>query len=338
LQIVLTFYSPSGYEVRKNTPLADLVMYLGPDKPHVMSKWVSALKPSLFITVKYEVWPNLFLALYREKVPIYMLSAIFRKNHRYFGRFSHFWIPILQKVTHFYVQNELSATMLKKSGIDQVSVIGDTRYDRVISIARQAQIAEEYKQWIGNKPVLIIGSSYAAEESVFRTTKRMWRDRYKLIIAPHHIDEDNIQQILLEWAGDISLATELKTSRAIDITRPVLLLNTMGELGSVYSQGILAVIGGGWGKGIHNTLEPAAHGLAVVWGPEDGKFDEAGALLKAGGAKRFKSPNEMRKWLMEILERPDDLKKMGQIAREHVVSQVGATNRFIEMIAEQLRE
>lgn len=336
--ILLSFYSPSGFEVRKNTPLADLVVYLGPDKPKTMEHWVGLVSPTLFITVKYEVWPNLFTELEKQRVPIYLLSAIFRAQHRYFGRFRRFWTPILSKVTLFFVQNEHSKQLLNSVGIDQVMVIGDTRYDRVHTIAQNNKVLEEYEQWIGKKPVIILGSSYTVEESILRAIKREWRDHYKLIIAPHHIDEDNVQQILLEWSGDISLASELKTSRAIDVTRPVLLLNTMGELGSLYAKGSLAIIGGGWGKGIHNTLEPAAHGLAVIWGPKDDKFEEASKLVESGGGMRFSRPVEMQRWLLRVLQSPDELKTMGNRARNHVRLHLGATDHFMEVVSKKLRQ
>jgi len=327
--ILLSFYSPSGYEVRKSTPLAHQVVYLTPDFPKNVRAWVGKIAPDFFITVKYEVWPNLFSALNRAVVPIFMLSAIFRKDHRYFGGMSFFWKPVLRNVSHFFVQNVTSCEMLDGLGINAHTLIGDTRYDRVFALSQNTALPEVYEHWIGHTPVLILGSSYSMEESIVKFIWNDWKGRFKLIIAPHHIDEDNIARIMMEWEGDIFLATDLKANKSIDMRKSVMLLNTMGELGGLYSKGTLAVVGGGWEGGIHNTLEPAAHGLAVLWGPRDQTFEEAKSLSSTGGGKRFSSPQELKDWLSIYLGEHDTLKKMGQLAQQEVKNNVGATERFM---------
>jgi 3-deoxy-D-manno-octulosonic-acid transferase len=336
-QILLSFYSPSGFEVRKNTPLADLVVYLPPDYPGKMRQWVDLINPTLFIVVKYELWPNLFLALKDKEVCVFLISGIFREGHRYFGWASFFWKPVLQVVQHYYVQNELSKTLLHRIGIDQVTVSGDTRYDRVAAVAQQPKVDERYLEWQGDLPVVVLGSSYPEEESVMSALRSEWKGRYKWIVAPHHIDEDRIQSLLLEWEEEIVLASDIKAGKYADPRKSVLLLNTMGELGGVYSMGRLAIVGGGWGKGIHNTLEPAAHGLAVLWGPADGHFDEAKALIAAGAGRRCETLEALKKATTALLEDPKRMLEMGQSAQNHVLSNTGATAVFMEAVQRFLR-
>jgi 3-deoxy-D-manno-octulosonic-acid transferase len=335
--IVLTFYSPSGFEIRKDTPLADLVLYLPPDYPSITRQWVKEIAPTVFISVKYEIWPNLFRSLKKEHVPILMLSAIFREDHRYFGMFSFFWKPILHCVSYFGVQNQTSLDRLTAMGVARAERIGDTRYDRVWSLAQQAKVAEEYVHWLLGRKALIIGSSYEREERVMWATRAHWQKDFVLIIAPHHIDERNVDRLKKMWGQEMVLATELKTSNSCGEGKSVLLLNTMGELGGLYSLGTLALVGGGWGKGIHNTLEPAAHGLAVIWGPEDQNFDEARGLIAAGGGARFQTEDDMSEWIIRHLEEAEYWKKMGQNARNHVIGSIGATDRFMEVLKSFLK-
>ena len=336
--ILLSFYSPSGFEVRKSTPLAHQVVYLTPDFPANVNAWVSKIAPDFFITVKYEVWPNLFYALNRAGVPIFMLSAIFRKDHRYFGWMSFFWRPVLRNVSHFFVQNTISGEMLDRMGITSHTLIGDTRYDRVFALSKNTVLPEVYEHWIGDTPVIILGSSYSTEESIVKFIWNDWKGRFKLIIAPHHIDDENISRIMMEWEGDIFLATDLKGNKSIDMRKGVMLLNTMGELGGLYSKGILAVVGGGWEGGIHNTLEPAAHGLAVVWGPKDHGFEEAKRLSDEGGGNRFGAPQQLKDWLSVHLGDHAVLRKMGQSAQRHVQSNTGATEQFMKFFRPLLDE
>ncbi len=334
--LLLSFYSPSGFEVRKNTPLADLVVYLPPDYPNKMKQWVQWIDPKLFIVVKYELWPNLFLALKEREVCVYLISGIFREGHRYFGWASFFWKPVLQAVRHYFVQNERSKTLLNRVGITQVTVNGDTRYDRVAAIAQQPQVDERYREWKGELPVVILGSSYSEEESVMTALRSEWKGKCKWIVAPHHIDDDRIQSLLLEWEEDVVLASDIKAGKYIDPRKSVLLLNTMGELGGVYALGSLAIVGGGWGKGIHNTLEPAAHGLGVLWGAADDHFDEAKALVAAGAGIRCETLDMMRKEILELLGDSSRMSQMGQHAQNHVLSNTGATAVLIEEMREVL--
>lgn len=337
VKILLSFYSPSGFEVRKDTPLADLVVYLPPDYPAKMRQWVQMVKPALFIVVKYELWPHLFRSLQANQVPVYLLSGIFKSGHRYFGWASVFWKPILKAVTHYFVQNELSKTLLAGLGISSVTVSGDTRYDRVVAIAKAPQVDERYKEWKASMPLIILGSSYPEEESVLASLRSEWKGKYKLVIAPHNIDEDRVDQLLLEWEDEMVLASEIKLGKYADPRKSVLLLNTMGELGGIYSMGDMAVVGGGWGRGIHNTLEPAAHGLAVLWGPADQGFDEAKALVLAQAGCRLETLDALKQELVSLWQDPEGIREMGQRAQQHVFSNTGATAVFMEKMRQVLK-
>ena len=329
-KIVLTFYSPSGYEVRKNYSGADLIFYLPLDTPFEMHRWVRCLRPTLLTLVKYEVWPNMLLALKKSEIPVVMISGIFRKEQRFFsGLLKGYWSKVLRRIDYFHLQDEASSMLLKGIGVHALEVSGDTRYDRVWEVAQNAKVIDRYISWKGQSLVVVLGSSYITEEEAIAEMVEM-ANGVKWVIAPHHIDEANVARIEKMFAGKNQRATDSGELKDL----PVLILNTMGDLGGLYKLGEVAIVGGGWGKGIHNVLEPAAHGCAVVWGPRAEKFLEAKLLMERGGGVQVKSQGELVKQLREWIGHTEKLNQVRQSAKEMVLSQIGAEVKVLKTIGE----
>ena len=329
-RVVLTFYSPSGYEVRKNYAGADLILYLPLDTKFEMQRWIQCLQPKLLALVKYEVWPNMLKVLKTQKIPVVIFSAVFRDNHRFFsGIFRRYWSSVLKRVDYFHVQDQVSAQLLKSIGVEHICISGDTRYDRVWEVAQNVKILDRYISWKGQSLVVVLGSSYITEGETIAEMVEMGNG-VKWVIAPHHIDEDNVVRIEKMFAGKTQRATDSGELKDL----PVLILNTMGDLGGLYKLGEVAIVGGGWGKGIHNVLEPAAHGCAVLWGPEADKFLEAKLLMESGGGVQVSSQGELVQQLREWIGNTEKLNQVRQSAKEMVLSQIGAEVKVLKTIGE----
>jgi 3-deoxy-D-manno-octulosonic-acid transferase len=272
----------------------------------------------------------MLLVLKKMEIPVLMFSAIFRKDHRFFsGILKRYWSDVLCRIDYFHVQDEASFALLRGLGIQNIIVSGDTRYDRVGEMALQAQLSDRYIQWKGDSIVVVLGSSYAfEEEAVVKLVARY--PNVKWVIAPHHIDEENVQRIERLFEGK----TQRVTVDGPLSAKPILLLNTMGELGAMYKLGEVAIVGGGWGKGIHNVLEPAAHGCAVIWGPRAEKFLEARLMIKAEGGFQVKSQDELVAQLQNWLDSAEKRKKVGNAAKEMVIRQMGARDKVLKTIGE----
>lgn len=326
-KIVLSFFSPSGFEVRKKYSGADLVIYLPPDTPSNAEQWLEILQPQMVFFVKYEIWANYFLQLKRRKIPLYLISAIFRPNHRFFGMQKTFWKPVLASVHHFYVQNQESQTLLHHLGLHQTTVSGDTRYDRVLDVAKKAQRIVEIEQFKGQRKCIVVGSSYNEEEkSVQRVFQR--DDTWCVIIAPHYIEENRLKEIEQRFGSDACRFSE-KDNKGD--TR-VLIMDNMGMLSSVYAYGDIAIVGGGFGGGIHNILEPAVYGIPVLFGPNFKRFAEAVAMIQEGGATSVDTVDEMGTVLLEWMQSHEERLRRGKIAGQHVQKGSGALDKIIETL------
>jgi 3-deoxy-D-manno-octulosonic-acid transferase len=333
-KVVLTFYSPSGYEVRKNYSGADLILYLPVDTSRAMSSFIKAMRPSTVAIVKYEVWPNMLRILQGRGIPIVLFSAIFRPKHRFFsGLLKGYWKGVLQRIEFIHVQNESSGLLLSGIGIDQWTVSGDTRYDRVWKVAQEAVLKTEFANWKGKSRVVVLGSSYEEEETMIQSLVLKYND-VKWVIAPHHIEEHRIASIEQRFLGETVRATEmLQTGKGLE--KRVLILNTMGDLGGLYRLGEMAVVGGGWGKGIHNILEPAAHGCAVLWGPNDGRFMEAELMAEHGGGSRVEDMEQAKRQLEDWIEHTEKGEEVGKNARDLVRRGAGAMDKVLKTIVEK---
>jgi 3-deoxy-D-manno-octulosonic-acid transferase len=326
-KILLTFFSPSGYEVRKNYSGANVVSYLPLDTPLAAKKFVSLVNPSKAIFIKYEFWPNYLKALQAAKVPVYSIAAIFRPSQIFFQVYGGWYRNLLKTFRFIFVQDKSSLQLLEKYDITNVSISGDTRFDRVADLAKQAKsisLIEEFTK--GSERVIVAGSTWPKDEELLARYLKLHPD-VKLILVPHEIHHAHILGISKLFDGKFVRYTEA-TAENLKSTN-CLVVDAIGLLSSIYKYTNVAYIGGGFGVGIHNTLEAAVWGVPVVFGPNYQKFREARELITVGGA--FSIPN------YQILEAQFDnlLKndnKAGKIAEEYVKNNTGATDLILKKI------
>jgi 3-deoxy-D-manno-octulosonic-acid transferase len=326
-KIVLTFFSPSGYEVRKNYSGADLILYLPLDTPQNAVKWLSLLTPEKVFFVKYEYWANYFFEIKKQNIPLYVVSGIFREDQRFF-KGSAFWRSVLESVHFFFLQNKKSGSLLSSIGLNNYEVCGDTRYDRVVDIKNKSKEIELAANFTSSGLTIVAGSSYREEESVLLRLMGEVRE-LKLIIAPHHIDEGRISEIVRMF--ETYHPTRFSDGALREDSR-VLVIDNMGMLSSLYRYGKIAVIGGGFGKGIHNTLEAAVYGMPVVFGKKHEKFEEAVQLVNMSAAVAACDLSELEGVLRTLLEDDQKRMEMGQKADELVKSNTGAVSAIFEKI------
>jgi len=328
--ILLTFFSPSGYEIRKDYALADGVFYLPFDKPNYAKEWVSVVDPEIAIWVKYEYWANYFFELKKREVPIVLVSAIFRDGQRFFKTNNAFWKKVLQCVDHFFVQNESSAALLKSIGLNQFTIAGDTRFDRVVEIAEKATEIPLVASFVGNRKAVVIGSSYEAEETMIGAPESDWC----WIIAPHEVNDARISALLAQWPGRTVAYSQVTSPSDADI----LVIDNIGMLSRIYQYSTITVIGGGFGKGIHNTLEAAVYGQPLLFGPKYEKFDEAKGLVAVGAAKSENSPQELSIALKSLKEEKIKREEAAKRAKDFVKQGCGAKNHILNFLKTRLKE
>ena len=326
-KILLTFFSPSGYEVRKDYPLVDKVLYLPFATRRNAKQWLETLKPEMAIMVKYEFWPAYLKALKQNNIPTYLISAIFRPGQLFFRPWGKAYFKLLYTFKHIFVQDQVSANLLQHRGITSVSVAGDTRFDRVVEVRKQAKELPVVEGFVaGAERVIVAGSTWPEEEKMFARYLLEHED-VRLVLVPHEIHSDHLHQIFQYFEGRYVRYTEA-TMASVAKCR-VLLVDTIGLLSSIYRYGHVAYIGGGFGVGIHNTLEAAVYGMPVVFGPNWEKFREAHGLIEAGAAISVKNYREFAAALDKAF---DEQMAMGQRANDYVQSECGATERiYIEI-------
>jgi 3-deoxy-D-manno-octulosonic-acid transferase len=330
-KILLTFFSPSGYEIRKNYAVANKVMYLPADTPSNARVFLELLQPSQIIFVKYEYWANYFFEARRRSIPLYMVSAIMRSDQRFFGIFRSFWKEVLMSVNHFFVQNEETIQLLSSLGLENSSMAGDTRYDRVSELPKQRTDIEELALFRGHSFLIVAGSSWRHEEEMLSTYMHDAHEKVKLLLVPHEVDEKHLQGIEKQFPNSIRWSEWKKTPN--HATR-VLIMDTIGLLSMAYQYADVAVIGGGFGKGIHNTLEAAVWGVPVLFGPNNEKFEEAALLMELGGGRCFLDEEDLRCVLNKLLYEPRLKEEMGRKAALQVKQQSGATQKIMSVIAQ----
>lgn len=331
-KIVLSFYSPSGYEVRKNYKEADVVCYLPSDTRANAKRFISTVNPRMVFFVKYEYWYNYFRELKEVGTPLYLVSAIFRKDQIFFKWYGGWFRKILNNVKCFYIQDEKSAALLDGIGIKAYIVAGDTRFDRVAAIAAAANPIPVVENFATGAKVLVAGSTWPADEQIIASYINNSAKDVKLIIAPHMVDESHIQQLERRFTLPVCHYTKVKGEIGADVR--VLIIDTIGLLSAIYRYGSVAYLGGGFGKGIHNTLEAATYGMPVIFGPRHLKFKEAIDLKEKGAGFSINDSVEFGN-LMERLwddENKDYLKKSGEAALEYVQSMCGATEEILKLI------
>ena len=333
-KILLTFFSPSGYEVRKNYAGADVVCYLPFDTPGRVEQFLDLAHPSMAIFIKYEFWGNYLHTLQRRGIPVYIISAIFRREQLFFQWFGKPYRKMLDCFNHLFVQDEKSKTLLAEYGIHNVTVAGDTRFDRVIDVYHQAKQIPVVERFIegtkGQSPlVFVAGSSWPEDEAIFIPYFER-HPEMKLIIAPHEIHEGHLKSIearLHRPAIRLSQATEQNVA-----DKDCLIVDSFGLLSSLYRYGQIAYIGGGFGAGIHNTLEAAVYGIPVLFGPRFQKFKEAKDLIAEGGAFTFDSEAAFEARMNKLLTSSDQLQQASRSAGQFVHSHGGATTTILKEI------
>lgn len=326
-RILLTFFSPSGYEVRKNYPGADLVCYLPFDLPGNVKRFLDLTRPIQAIFIKYEFWANYLNELKRRNIPTYSISAIFRPNQVFFRFYGGYFRRILRNFTHLYIQNEQSRQLLAGIGITNVSVVGDTRFDRVSDIrlsAKELPVVEAFAQ---GKKVLVVGSSWPKDEE-FILDYFNHRDDIKLIIAPHEIHESHL--LFIESRLKRPTLRYTQATEATAATCDCLIIDCFGLLSSIYRYGTLAYVGGGFGAGIHNIAEAAVYNLPVIFGPNHRRFKEAHELIACGGGFAIDSGEAFRATADRLLSDPDALATASHNAGHYIASHTGATRLILK--------
>lgn len=331
IKICLTFFSPSGYEVRKNYSEADGVFYLPFDLPKAASDFIEILQPSKVFFIKYEFWANYFLKLKQKKIPLFMVSVIFREDHHFFKYPNAFSEKILSSVNLFFLQNNRSQELLQRVSNTPSIVTGDTRFDRVIKVAETSTNNPLIEEFIADRKCVVSGSSYSSEDEMIRRVQ-MQRADVCFIIAPHDIHEDRILEIEKLFDGKTVRYTDLDILKE---QRQVLILNTMGMLSSIYRYGEIVLIGGGFRKGIHNTLEAAVYGKPILFGPNYGKFEEAKQLIQCNGAVSVTSLHEGVECINTWLEDDEARELAGGNAKAVVMSGSGSVEKIMETLAKQ---
>jgi 3-deoxy-D-manno-octulosonic-acid transferase len=329
--IVITFFSPSGYEVRKNTPLADAVYYLPLDTEKNARQFIATINPEMAIFTKYEYWYHFFKALKVNNIPLYIISGIFRPDQVFFKWYGGLHRKILRMVFRFFVQDENSKQLLAEININNVSVSGDTRFDRVWENAlhpKPIQVIENFKN--GSK-VLIGGSTWPPDEEIIASIIGAYPE-WKFIFAPHEIHEDKIAKLLSLLPADQTI----RFSQIKDLTSPlagyrILIIDNIGMLSSLYQYGEIAFIGGGFGVGIHNTLEAAAFGLPVIIGPNYERFREARELVQIQAAFAVNNVADFKNAVSRLIDQ-DEYIPIGAKAREYTSTHTGATATIINFI------
>lgn len=329
-RVVLTFFSPSGYEVQKNYPLADLVLYLPADRPSNVKKFVMAIRPQEVIFVKYEFWYYFLKYLHEQKIKTYIISAIFRPQHAFFKWYGGWYRKMLHYFTKLYVQDEQSGQLLSAIGIDNYQVAGDTRFDRVFEIAQNAKEYPALEVFAQDSLVMIGGSSWPMGEKLIADYLRHNPD-FKLLLAPHEIHEAHLQQIEALFS-DFSCARFSELDKCDLKKLRIVIVNTMGMLSSMYRYGHVAYIGGGFGSGIHNTIEASTFGLPVVMGPNYKKYQEACDLIQLQAGFSVSDSAGFAEVMDRLLKDKLCLAKSSEAAVNYVNKMRGST----EVIVEQL--
>lgn len=330
-KIVLTFFSPSGYEVRKNNTIADVTVYLPLDTTSNAKQFVQLVHPEMVFFIKYEYWPNYLKELKNQNIKTYLISGIFREKQLFFKWYGGFYRKALHTFDYFFVQNESSKTLLKSIGFTNVKVSGDTRFDRVVSILERDNSLDFIEQFINNKTTIVIGSSWPKDEELYVNYINQSSDDVKFIIAPHNIDKNQI----LNLKNQISKKTILFSEKDnVDLSNyAVFIIDTIGILTKIYSYADIAYVGGGFGNpGVHNILEPATFGIPVVIGPNYSHFSEATALVNLEGCLTIQNQTQLNEAFDLLLQNEDERLEKGHICSTFVQMNKGATGHIMNNI------
>ena len=342
-KILLTFFSPSGYEVRKNYAGADIICYMPIDTRLNAIRFLRLVRPVMAFFIKYEFWSNFLHILKHRNIPTYSVSSIFREDQVFFKWYGRSYAGVLKCFTRFFVQNEESKRLLEGIGITAVDVVGDTRFDRVLQIkeaAKQLPICEAFRTGVASSQsadvphhdfkVFVAGSSWPPDENIFIPFFNEHKD-WRLLIAPHVIAEEHLKLILSLIKGK-KVVRYTQTTPEEAAEADVLIIDCFGLLSSMYNYGDVAYIGGGFGVGIHNTLEAAVWNMPVIFGPNNKKFQEAQGLLKSGGGFEINTYEDFSGLMSSLMNDETFLKQAGDKAGTYVAHLAGATDKVLASV------
>lgn len=329
-KIVITFFSPSGFEIRKNTPLADYVFYLPQDTASNARRFIDILQPKFVVFTKYEYWYHYFKELRKRDIRLLMISAIFREKQIFFKPYGGFFRGILQNVSYFFTQNLDSVHMLKWIGINKAGLAGDTRFDRVVQLPLQHQANPMIEKFVSDRKIIVAGSTWQPDEDLLATLI-MANVAWKLILAPHEINTSHLADIKNKFSHAL-FYSQLSTYTDQQIVEAqVLVIDNIGMLSALYYYADVAYIGGGFGVGIHNTLEAATYGVPVVFGPKYEKFKEAEDLVTIMAGFSISNQIELNA-IFEELKNEDKRQEFGLAAKKYVQQNAGATQIIMKYL------
>ncbi|MFQ6602677.1 3-deoxy-D-manno-octulosonic acid transferase [Flavobacterium sp. C3NV] len=331
-KIIVTFFSPSGYEVRKNNTVADVTVYLPLDTKSNAKKFLKLVHPELAFFIKYEFWLNYLKELETSKTPTYLISGIFRDNQMFFKWYGGFYRKALKAFTYFFVQNESSKQKIEAIGFQNVIVSGDTRFDRVNAILKRDNTLDFIENFKNNSPTIVIGSSWPKDEALLAEYINQAPDHVKFIIAPHNIKADQIASLKSQISKSTVLFSEKENQDLF--TYNVFIIDTIGLLTKIYSYGTIAYVGGGFGNpGIHNILEPATFGIPIVIGPNYSNFAEAVQLVALQGCIVISNSNELKENLDRLLNDNNFFEEKSSICKSYIQDNTGATNTIMNIVS-----
>ncbi|WP_432222335.1 3-deoxy-D-manno-octulosonic acid transferase [Flavobacterium sp. TMP13] len=331
-KIIVTFFSPSGYEVRKNNTVADVTVYLPMDTKSNAKKFIALVHPEKVFFIKYEFWLNYLSELQKNKIPTYLVSGVFRENQIFFKRYGGFYRKALTAFTYFFVQNEKSKKLLNDIHLSNVIVSGDTRFDRVVAILEKDNQLDFIAEFKNNTTTIVVGSSWPKDESSLIDYINSTAKNVKFIIAPHNIKMDQIEQLKNAIIKKTVLFSEKENQNLKEFD--VFIIDTIGILTKIYSYADIAYVGGGFGNpGVHNLLEPATFGVPIVIGPNFSHFEEATALVQNHGCISISNAIELEHSFNKLISDVDLRKKQGLICSHFVQENKGATTTIFNAIS-----
>ena len=332
-KIVITFFSPSGFEVRKNNTVADVTVYLPLDTQKNAQQFLKLVHPEMAFFIKYEYWPNYLNELRKLKTPTYLISGIFRENQMFFKWYGGFYRNALETFTYFFVQNESSKKLLLELGKTNAAVSGDTRFDRVTTILEKDNSLNFIEKFKNDTLTIVVGSSWPKDESLLVDYINQTSEKVKFIIAPHNIKPEQIQALKNSISKKVVLFSEKENQNLADFD--VFIIDTIGILTKIYSYADIAYVGGGFGNpGVHNILEPATFGVPIVIGPNFSHFAEATALVNIEGCIPIANKNELADAFSNLIRNDDIRHEKGHICDTFVQMNKGATALILKQISE----
>lgn len=332
-RILLTFFSPSGYEKRKNYSGADHVMYLPLDTGRNARRFLGTVAPEMAVFIKYEFWYHFLKRMNRKGIPVFLASGIFRPGQLFFRWYGGWYRNFLGYFTHIFVQQQASAELLEKHGVGHVTVAGDTRFDRVSRVACTAYEHPAMEAFTSGKVTIVAGSTWEKDEQLLEKAFREFPGSVRWIIAPHELSEAHMDRLRRRFPGSV-LFTGIEKEVPPEVQ--VVIVDTIGRLSFLYRFGTIAYLGGGFGKGIHNILEAAVYGMPVIFGPEYTRFYEAVELVRLGGAFPVRDEGELLSTIHQHMVGEEMLKRSSQISKEFVYQGAGATDIIMNRLCKNI--